>query len=451
MAVIGGTARDLARDTTARLRAEIAASGLDRPALALRCGWFLLIPIAWLASKGTQPLLWGLVALSFWRLGWRVNWVRAGWECRWWAAVLALPLIAAATSPLSLDPEASLLRAVRLAVELVGFLALLLLTSRFDARERAGLLAAMMLGAAIVCAALMVDISTKGRITGPIIGFFNPGTGWDIVMYNRGATITAMFLPLMLLVGREPRWGIATAVAITACIMAVRGGVSTSANLALTLAVLTFLATWITPWAVRLAGIGAAVTVLAMPWVLQVQPMRPSVETAGLTVISTIHRAIIWDYTAARIAERPIAGWGMDASRMMPGRDERVVITGTWKTACDFGESRMEHSVLPLHPHSMALQLWLELGLGGAAAMAAMLALAGFAIGRVASDRTMRAALAATFVASFVVAMVSYGFWQGWWLNAMMLTAVATLLPSRLARPTHDDPQQTDKRFQSAP
>ena len=70
------------------------------------------------------------------------------------------------------------------------------------------------------------------------------------------------------------------------------------------------------------------------------------------------HRLLIWDFAGKRIAERPLLGWGLDASRAIPGGKELI---------------RPDQKRLPLHPHDAALQVWLELGLPGAVLFALLL------------------------------------------------------------------------------
>src|SRR5262249_1513342 len=99
--------------------------------------------------------------------------------------------------------------------------------------------------------------------------------------------------------------------------------------------------------------------------------------------ISLAHRRAIWAFAAARIAERPWLGWGLDSSRDIPG-GHAAYSPGT--------------EMLPLHPHDAAIQLWLELGvpgmlLGAAFVAALMRRLARLAAGGPESRRTVAAAL----------------------------------------------------------
>lgn len=179
----------------------------------------------------------------------------------------------------------------------------------------------------------------------------------------------------------------------------------------------------------RLLGAGIAAAILAMPLAVSAIPSLP-VERLPF---SALHRMVIWDFTALRIAERPILGWGMEASRTVPGgRDtppgeilDRLRVTEPAQRAA-FAAPHVQ--VLPLHPHNGALQVWLELGGIGALIAAAMAWLAGSAAARAPSPPAATGALAS----AAVTAMLSFGAWQAWWVAAMLLAAVVCVaLPAR--------------------
>jgi O-antigen ligase len=126
---------------------------------------------------------------------------------------------------------------------------------------------------------------------------------------------------------------------------------------------------------------------------------------------SAHHRLIIWKFTADRIAERPILGWGYDSSRSIPGS---TTLLGAGAPA------------LPLHPHNGMLQWWLELGFVGAALGAALLIAIARAIGRV-DGEAERAAALGLYVVAMTAVSLSFGIWQGWWVATLFLSAAALI------------------------
>ncbi|MDO1558490.1 O-antigen ligase family protein [Brevundimonas sp. 2R-24] len=153
----------------------------------------------------------------------------------------------------------------------------------------------------------------------------------------------------------------------------------------------------------RIVAGAAAGFMLLAPWlILMARPLLESVK-ANLGA-SWAARIDIYAFTAERIGERPLQGWGLDASRLF---DPPV----------------------PLHPHDAALQVWLELGLAGSVLAAAFWALV-FA-GR--SGKPGGASAVAAGSAYFIIGALSFGVWQEWWLALGALTAVWGGLAAREA------------------
>jgi O-antigen ligase len=149
--------------------------------------------------------------------------------------------------------------------------------------------------------------------------------------------------------------------------------------------------------------------------------MMPSVEKVPLGALpipsSAHHRLIIWKFTADRIAEKPIAGWGYDSSRAIPGN---TVLLNT------------DLPALPLHPHNGLLQWWLELGAVGAALGGIFLMGVLRAIRRI-ETAPGRAAALGLFAGALTVASLSFGIWQGWWVATLFLSTAALIAALREA------------------
>jgi len=125
--------------------------------------------------------------------------------------------------------------------------------------------------------------------------------------------------------------------------------------------------------------------------------------------LSWAARVGIWDYVCARILEQPWIGHGLDASRAVT---DRIQVR------------ELDMRGIPLHPHSASLQIWYETGAVGAALAAAALLAGGWTLSRVFADnRPAAAGAAATMAALGVIANVSFGIWQEWWLATMFIAA----------------------------
>jgi O-antigen ligase len=176
---------------------------------------------------------------------------------------------------------------------------------------------------------------------------------------------------------------------------------------------------------------GMAGLVLAAPWVypfLGSLIFRIWPDQTG--PLSYERRAQMWEYAAARIAEKPVLGWGLDASRIFDGR---LTYRG------------FEWANIQLHPHASPLQVWLELGVVGAALMALLLAGAGFcAVRTLGRDRLAAAGLASAMAALFIAFSFSFGAWQPW-LWALVTLAVGWALALHRLQPVPETDSGADR------
>lgn len=158
------------------------------------------------------------------------------------------------------------------------------------------------------------------------------------------------------------------------------------------------------------------------------RPETVGIEKAALPV-SWQHRIEIWHFSAAKIARHPVLGHGFDSTRKIsegaPG------FTAKWQG----GDFEMPHaSLLPLHPHNGAIQVWIEAGAVGALLLA--MTIAGFvsAIAAMSNAPPARATAAAGVAAYITIGSLSFGIWQTWWLATAWIAVSLTVVASRLYR-----------------
>ena len=352
--------------------AVLAAAGLlASPAVRSTLRATPLPPVAWAVA----PLMvWGLTAVL-----WSPS---PGSALGLWVALAALIVIA---------------RVLVLGAATVG---------PSDRRRLAGF---FVIGAMLFVAILAAENINDGVIIKLLKGSRGKGISDYLAWINPGNAILAI-LALPFAAG-VARWGgvLAGTGVFIAALAVVALGPSTAAVLAAIVAGLTFLLTLAGKRAflIFLAGM-LALGQLSMPTLVEQVPNWKRLHQSLLDgPISMGHRWNIWEFVAARIAEHPVVGWGFDASRAIPGAHGNV-----------FGEYG---EILPLHPHSGFLQIWLELGGIGAVAAAVLVASTPFLLHRAAGDWPTTAILAGTFMAYMVVGQMSYGIWQNWWIAAGIL------------------------------
>jgi exopolysaccharide production protein ExoQ len=376
---------------------------------------FLLGPIGFLAPLGLAPLLI-VVALGLAAI--------AVLERRLPAPPidLAVGLTLLCTLGLSsvvwaIDPQQTMVRALRLVGECIEGVLLVDAASRLDATERRRILTGLALGLAVMIALAFTDAWLGRGLMRWLHGPLTPPTA-----SNRGATVLALMMwpALVFLARTRGRWVALGGWALAASGIAV--GLAASAHLALAVASVTFLAALrLRSAAARILLVAAPALVLAMPLVPLLTPPDQPLLPRAMIKPSAMHRLVIWHFTDTRIAEKPLLGWGLDAARAMPGGKEFRILPNP--------SSQVErYEQMPLHPHNGALQVWLELGGVGALIGALIVLVVLSRLTPATLAPAARAAGLASFMAAAIEVSLSYGIWQSWWIAALWFASFAVLL-----------------------
>ena len=392
---------------------------MSHPGLPLAIALLAAPFVAVLQSKAMAPLALIPMAITL-ALGWRAGW-RPGLPQ---GAVLLIGLLlmawGAITALWAPEPGRAALLAITLAAMMV------LAHGAAGAAQGARLMPWIGFGLVFGVAAAFADWQSGNALRAAVRGLKEIP---EALMF--GLKPAASFMALLLPMGFALPWPwLVRAVLLmagAAVLISLPGETARLATIAgLGAALFSLAAPRLVP---KLVGAGVAVLILLMPLLVAFIPQIPSASLPP----SAVHRLVIWDFAAARIAERPLAGWGLEASRAMPGGRarpdaatlDRLNITAPAQRAF-LASPHVE--VMPLHPHNGALQLWLELGGIGALIGAALMLALGFA-----ASRSAAPAVGAGMLASAAVTgMLSFGLWQAWWVASLLLAMVAlALLPKR--------------------
>ena len=391
------------------------AAARDAPISGLG-GWvyaafFFLLPVQGvLAPKSVvvsllAATLLGLIA------AWRSRAARPWTELdRPLAIGLGLLVLWSATASLwSFDPSRSLVLSLR-----VGgiFLAALMLHAliggirRPDLRRRMGV--CLVAGLCLALGLMIIELVFGFPLGHAIRGAADLG-GDPAVWLNRGATALAILCwPGAAVLWRaRSRWAAVTLICVAFGVLCFLS--SLAAVVGLAAAALVAAAALAYPKAGRALLVLATLAAVIGSPVLAQKFYEHDWQTAGWLPFSAQHRVEIWHFSLARIAERPLTGWGFDSARAMKHVADDIEASG--------------RSPVALHPHNAPLQIQLELGLAG---MVLALGLSWLLIrGLEALPPPERAFGQAGYVATLVVACTSFGMWQNWWLALMCWAAIA--------------------------
>jgi len=314
----------------------------------------------------------------------------------WGVSVLALILYAGASSYWAIEPEFAAEQALQM---LISFLVVVVILRLLPPLDEDRLRYTAPFGIALASTILIVELATPG-ILRPLIYGSNPA------YLNRSmVTVSLLMWPALALTsGRfatAQKFGLVALVAAAVIVSS-----SLSSMLALAAGLLVMALAFVSN---RLAALGVlavtAAAFVAMPMTAKlVSDLAFETGVDTMVDISTERRLEIWEAFSRAALERPIFGWGLEASRYFGLRDLPGV----------------DWTIGPVHhPHNPILQIWVELGaIGVALAAIAMIGMI-LGIGHMPASRRPYAYGAAT--ATLAISTVSHGAWQSWWICLLLL------------------------------
>ncbi|MES2710779.1 MAG: O-antigen ligase family protein [Pseudomonadota bacterium] len=355
-------------------------------------------------------------------VGWRAE-RRVPWPCGavLWAA-LALAGWGALSATWAVDPRRAAVEALLLGAFFILGAAAAGVIARAEPSEHRTLLKRLALGLAAGVVLAAVDHASGNAVRAAVRGLRE----WDVTLsfgLKPAITVFAVLLPLAL---AAPIIVWMRAVLALVAVAVALWLPAETAKIAILAGLAAYGLAWVLPRVTRAAIAGTlAIAILGMPVILGAVLAR---APAGMLPFSAAHRVVIWDFAMGRIAERPLAGWGFEASRAIPGGKANAAPATLDRLGITDATQRMRFALpsaesLPLHPHNAPLQLHLELGLVGAALAALLAALLAL--------RARHPGATGALAAAAVVGSLSYGLWQGWWIALLLvLVAASRALPA---------------------
>ncbi len=251
-----------------------------------------------------------------------------------------------------------------------------------------------------------------------------------------------MFWPLVMV--QMARGKFATVIVTTVALVAAAFASDTNAHLlALAASTAVFFAVKYWPRALKRLAPERVMAVLSLIPMLLFPAIIYALMQSGLAqkiktdlLPSWAARIDIWSYAVSRSLEKPVWGWGYEASRQF-------------------------EPIIPNHPHDMALQAWLELGIPGLLLLAAFWFWLFWSMGikgevveekapagglRALDDKTesapaegnlavrLRPYLMAQATCFLVIGTISYGLWRAWFYCLGAFAVMAAILAIKAAR-----------------
>ena len=315
-------------------------------------------------------------------------------------------------------PEPSIIDVARTAIVPVMGLLLVGAIQALPSTDSQRLARCAMIGGIALLALLSLEVWTRGalvRLILPPEGIIPPGQKSFVVeVAARGAAVLAplVFIFTSLIYARTSRASfailfVAVAFAVT------QASTMDAAWLAVTAGAIVFCVALYAPRMALVGLFGALIAYALLAPIISTYLLTPDLVpmtgAVDMKWVGTQTRLSIWQEASRLIAEQPLWGHGFDSTRVLA--KTAPLISGTpW-------------SSLPLHTHNGFLQIWLELGAVGIAAVVIMLGFTARALWPMTARPQHLAMTLATLTSTAVIGLISFGIWQHWWLATWMLAA----------------------------
>lgn len=163
-----------------------------------------------------------------------------------------------------------------------------------------------------------------------------------------------------------------------------------------------------------LLAIAFASSLILAPFVASALPTEALFANGSLAPASWEQRLVIWREASERALHQCMPfGCGADYARAWRGEGAMIEVPS----------SPIPLPAMPVHPHNVFIQIWLELGLMGVGAFLAALIASAAALLRVGADARTAAAICAVAAVSFISVMSEASLWQAWRLAVFALAA----------------------------
>ena len=374
----------------------------------------VLPPLGVMAPLGLAPLL-VVATLALLVIDWRLAVVAVRDFSGIAALLAALSLWGMLSALWSILPAHSVFEGLRLLAVSAGGLICLAGARSLGPSERVWIGRAAVLGVALATALLITARFIDLELFSVML---KRARDYPLTRFDRGTTVVALALWPALAATTARKW--LPVVLVLAAGVAVLSLVDTAAKLALIVGLAALALGYRWPRLVAgILGVSLVAITIALPLatpsmseVVAIHRSAPWVKPSG------IHRLLIWRFAADRIAERPLLGWGMDASRELPEANRSVA------EVVPESDLPANALLLALHPHNAVLQWQLELGIPGVL-LCLGIVLSGIAraVGDAQGSPLHRVMRLAWTASALVIALLSYGVWQAWWLSCLWLTA----------------------------
>ncbi len=243
---------------------------------------------------------------------------------------------------------------------------------------------------------------------------------------NNGVCLLSLLLwPTLIILHTQKRYLLSCIGFITSAYIISRG-YSFAATVAVGVGSVSFLIAYFYPRVVnKIATIGLTLLILGAPFIMKA---LPDARTIGKDLpelsYSVYPRLVIWQYASNLVMNKPLIGHGIRTSRNLSKTENKITFLYRDNGKIHTGNTE----AIPLHPHNGLIQIWLELGAGGAILGLILVLCVLWSINKSQAPQIGKALAFASLASAICLISVSYGLWQSWWLVSLWLQGSIVML-----------------------
>ena len=294
---------------------------------------------------------------------------------------------------------------------------------RLDPSHCRYLLGGVMWGTGLLILSLIVEWLGDGQIA----SLFKDQQSSNLLFTSRSCAVLAVIVGPLTLYGATRLGAWATGLFSLLALMMIALLPLFSASIAVVSAAVVFICQrcWprITPWILALSII---LTLFLMP--LAGVQSSSSAQSIKSLPKSWVHRLVIWEFFAERVQQSPWVGHGIGSAHGLS--KDPSALADYQRIARVYGNAKITAQP-PLHPHNAVLQLWHDLGLVGVLGASVLILLVIRGLVRGGFGPNALAVGLAALTAWLVIAGVSFGLWQKWWLACSGISLTIYMLMLR--------------------
>ena len=236
---------------------------------------------------------------------------------------------------------------------------------------------------------------------------------------NNGLSLLAMlFWPILIILHSQKRYKLGF-LGFVSLVYVITKGSNFAATVAVGVGSISFLIAFFAQRVVfKITAIGLTLLILGAPFAMNALPDSRTIGKHLPELSYSVYpRLVIWQYASDLIMNKPLTGYGVRTSRSLSKTDKKISFLYRDKGEIHSGNTE----AIPLHPHNGLIQIWLELGVGGALLGLLIVLSVLWGIKRSYSSKVAKAFALASLTSSICLISVSYGLWQSWWLASLWL------------------------------